>query len=154
MDINPVNTNPQKQNALKSNNESKVKSDNGNEKTVMKDVVTDKLKKKVGMKEQVKQTMDTFNVSSINKGTSKDLVASSGNDVLKKGITNNIKLGKDTSTNEIKGSKLVGNNDIIAVWKEANSSETRNIVMDYSKSEVNKKADGNSVNKNSIDAQI
>ena len=87
-----------------------------------------------GLKAAVSETLKTFKVDSIVRGSElPDLVKKSGNQILEGGFINNVQLGEDTGNKEIKGNPFVNNNNMLVVWKQGYKSEPRAIVMDYSK---------------------
>lgn len=93
--------------------------------------------------------METFGVSSVfRKAEGVDLVEQSGNNMLSRGVSHNIQLQKDTGSKDVHGSRLVGSNDMLGLWREAGATERRKIVRDYSRNPAHEK-----IGRNSVDAR-
>ena len=106
-------------------------------------------KKKRGAIVASRETMETFGVSSVfRKAEGVDLVEQSGNNMLSRGVSHNIQLQKDTGSKDVHGSRLVGSNDMLGLWREAGATERRKIVRDYSRNPAHEK-----IGRNSVDAR-
>ncbi|MBD3419895.1 MAG: hypothetical protein GF398_07245 [Chitinivibrionales bacterium] len=111
-------------------------------KAVLNDEISKKWKKQRGLNAQIDEIRQTFKTDQVfTSENGVDLVGGSGNQVVQRGILNNIRLGEDTGNKEIMANPFVGNNNILETWKTAGADKPRQIVQDYSKSPQDRRSE-------------